>query len=348
MKKIISLCLIIGYVLLLGCTVFAEGGNLTVDFSTYKTTYDNFDFYTEMSGQEFFVNEGYLCSLGRVENKAVLKTDTPLLNYVIEADFHKVNEIAALDAGFYIHASNASGQLDGITAYNINLEKPVKSNSLKIKIHNFEGYYCGELTSVTLTVNTYPIRLKVEVNNENVKVYINDGKTSVIDYNLPHFTPGSVGFRAFRSTPAKISNFKITSPSIPVNKMELNKAIAKAKEITDLSIYTSESANALSNALQVAETLNSLDQKEIDIATENLKNALKNMIIKYSFEELNEKILIAEEIINNGEGVYTNNSYTSLKMVVTRAKKINNSSSETEISYFVELITETINNLIKY
>lgn len=352
MKRIISLCLslclILGGALLGRSTAFAEGGRQTVDFANAESVYNNFDFFTEAVGQGFFLSDGYLCSAGRVENKAVLKTQAPILDCVLEADFHKINDIAPIDAGFYIHASSATGKIDDITAYNVNLEKPIKSNTLTVKIHRFEGEYIGELIAVSLTVKSYPVKLKVIVKNENVKVHINNSKNPVIDYNLTSYTAGSVGFRAFRGTPAKIGNFKISSSSIPVDKSEINKMIESAKKITDLSIYTSESAKAFSNALKNAQNAIDSSQENVDIAVKELKIAMDNLLVKYSFEELGKKIESAKQIIAKGEGVYTQNTFNALKSVIARAEKLNESSSESEISKFVKLLNNSLNNLVKY
>ncbi len=350
MKKIIPLCLML-CVLCCGVffkSAFAESGRVSLDFANAKEVYENFDFYTEVAGQGFYLNGEYLCSSGRSENKAIFKTQELLTQYTLEADFHKVNDIAPIDAGFYIHASSASGRLDDICAYNVNIEKPIKSNSVIVKIHKFDKFYYGEIASVGLTVKSYPINLKVCVNLENVKVFINKGHTPILDVNLDELTLGSVGLRAFRGVPTKISNFKLTALEIPANTQELNSVITEAEKITDLTIFTKESADVFTNALIKAQTLTSKDQFIIDQTTQDLRSAINNLLLKGNYEELQSKIETAEEIISTGENLYTYNTFTALKMVIARAKKITRSSSEQEISEFIKALDKAKNNLVKY
>ena len=351
MKKIISLCLsacllICGFVMNSKIT-FAQGGVLAVDFSTADAA-ENFNFYSELYGHGFYLSDGYLCSSGRTENKAILKSPTALTQYTVEADFHKVNEIAPIDAGFYIHASSATGVIDDIIAYNVNVEKPIKSNNVTIKIHRFQNSYLGELLSVGLTVKSYPVKLKVCVDHENVKVFVNNGKNPVIDTNLPQFSVGSVGIRAFRGSPAKISNFKLTTHDLPANTTILNQTINKAEQISDLSIYTTNSATAFSNALKQAKEVPAINQSDVDLAVKRLVNAMNELVLKSSFEQLTEKIATAENIIKSGNGIYTYNTFTALKMVAERAKKVTENSSEDKIAKFNRLLDNAINNLVKY
>lgn len=350
MKKIITLCL--SLCLLSGGmfleSAFAESGRVSFDFTNTKEVYENFDFYTEAVGHGFYLNGEYLCSSGRSENKAIYKTQELLTQYTLEADFHKVNDIAPIDAGFYIHASSASGKLDDIRAYNVNIEKPIKSNSVIVKIHKFDKYYCGEIASVGLTVKSYPINLEVCVDLQNVKVFINKGQKPILDVNLSELTLGSVGLRAFRGVPTKISNFKLTALEIPADTQELDSIIAEAEKITDLTVFTKESAEVFASELKKAKSLTSKEQSVIDQTVEDLRKAINNLLLKGSYEELENKIKSAESIISTGENLYTYNTFTALKIVTTRAKKITRSSSEQEIAEFINSLNRAINNLVKY
>ena len=210
MKKVLSLsialCAIFGFALDGQTEVMArgyyEGGEKVFDFSNAESIYENFNIYSEEEGQGFYATDGYLCSIGRAETKAILKSPSTLSKYSMEADFYPSFAAGGLDVGFYIHASGAGNRIDDIKAYNINLEKPSFSNQLTVKIHSFNHSYAGELTANSTTIKACPVNLRVDVNENNVKAYVNHSKNPIIDYSFTSWEPGSVGFRAFSLCPS--------------------------------------------------------------------------------------------------------------------------------------------------
>lgn len=352
MKKIITLCLtalLCCGVCLSGSVVLAEGGRKQVDFTSSSVLTDNFDLYSELSttGNGFFVSDGYLYSTGRTECKAILKSPTNLSSFTVEAEFHQLNRLSPLDSGFYIYASNPNGLIDGINAYNVQLEKATKSDVLYVRIHKFNQGYGGLVAGITMTVTEQSVKMQVVANNGNVKVYINDGETPVIDYDCPSWSAGRVGFRAFRGSMAKINNFKLYSSDIAVDKTELNSLISQAQSI-DRTKYTAQSLNEMDSALQVAKNLLTTEQSYVDEAVKNLKSALNALVKLDTFAGLTQNLAEANEIIANGEGKYTYNTFNALKQCVELAKTLTSSSSEAEISEASYNVRRAIDNLIKY
>lgn len=355
MRKVLSLsialCTIFGFALNGQAEVavqgYCEGGQIAYDFSNTDNIYENFNIYSEEAGQGFYADSGYLCSIGRAETKAILKNPSTLSKYSIEADFYPAFAEGGLDVGFYIHASGVGNRIDDIKAYNINLEKSSFNNLLTVKIHSFNHYYAGELTANSITIKKCPVNLRVDVNENKIKAYVNHSKNPIIDYTLTSWEPGSVGFRAFRGVANKINNLKICSPDFPIDNSKLLSLINEIHQL-DLSIYTVESVNNLNEVLAEATALVTDNQYEIDQMCKKLEKAMNELLLKGSFEELVTLIERADNIINNDEGLYTYNSFNSLKLIVERAKKMTQSSSETEISYFVKILKQALDGLIKY
>ena len=355
MKKVLSLsialCAIFGFALKGQAEVpaqgYYEGGRKDFDFSDADNILNNFYIYAEEEGQGFYATDGYLCSIGRAETKAILKNHPTLSKYSLEADFYPSFSEGSLDVGFYIHASGAGNKIDDINAYNINLEKPSFSNFLTVKIHSFNHAYLGELTANSTTIKSCPVNLRIDVNEDNVKAYVNHAKNPIIDYTFASWEPGSVGFRAFRATANKINNFKIYSSDIPVDNSKLLDLINQVQQL-DLSKYTEESVNTLNQVLAEATALVADNQFEIDQMCKKLQKAKDGLLLKGSYEELAALIEASDVIINNGDNLYTYNSFNSLRLITIRAKQITPASSETEVSYYIKLLKQALDGLIKY
>lgn len=344
MKKIITLCLtalLCCGVCLSGSVVLAEGGRKQVDFTSSSVLTDNFDLYSELNttGNGFFVNgDGYLYSTGRTECKAILKSPTNLSTFTVEAEFHQLNRLSPLDSGFYIYASSPNSLIDGINAYNVQLEKATKSDVLYVRIHKFNQGYGGLVAGITMTVTEQSVKMQVVANN---------GETPVINYDCPSWSAGRVGFRAFRGSMAKINNFKLYSSDIAVDKTELNSLISQAQSV-DRTKYTSQSLSEMDSALQVAKNLSTTEQSYVDEAVKSLKSALNALVKLDTFEGLTQNLTQANEIIASGEGKYTYNTFNALKKCVDVAKTLTSSSGEAEISEASYNVRRAIDNLIRY
>lgn len=351
MKKSSLLCLAVLFALLLPALLpfssEAAEGRKSVRFDGSSDLNDDFYLCSELENTGFYVRDGYLYATGKTESKAVLKEPADLSSFTLEADFYPVSDISPLDAGFYVYASAPASKLDGIRAYNINLERGAKSNSMTVKIHRFVFGYAGEIAAKEIPVKSFPVQLKVHADEGNIKVYVNGGTDAVLDVDLPKWEPGRVGFRVFRGAPVKIGNFRLTSPELPVDKAELNLLIGQAEKL-DASAYTSASYTELSAVLSAAQTLETDEQTEIDVAQKALRKALENLVPKDDFTGLSAKISQARELLAAGENRYTFNTITSLKLVLERATKLSEASGEDDISEMSAILKTAMEGLTAY
>ncbi len=329
--------------------VTAKEGRTEIPFEQNTLT-ERFDLYTETkSGESFFARGGFLYSTGKAENKAILKRPSDLADFTLEADFYPLdNDICPLDAGFYIYADGAGNNLDAISAYNVNLERGVRSNSLTVKIHRFGHGYLGEIAAVRVKWKGARVPLKVAARQGNIKVYVYGDATPVIDVDLTVWNAGSVGFRTFRGSGAKIGNFRLTAPNIDVDTNLLRSLIQEA-EVKDPTAYTAVSFTALEEALTQAKAACAAEeQTAADMAAEALRKALTNLQKAYTFDYLTSRIAHAEKIAAEGEKLYTGNTFNSLKSVLLRAKNTDGEAGEEEISYMAQLLDKTLSNLTAY
>ena len=129
-----------------------------------------------------------------------------------------------------------------------------------------------------------------------------------------------------------------------VDRSELADAIADGNEILggDTSAYTSESVDALEDAIAAGETVyNDPDatQAEVDAATEAIKNALEDL--------LEEAVDNAEDIVNNDSDKYTPDSIQDLEDAISDAEDVINNPDSTpdEIKDAIKAIEDAINAL---
>ncbi len=153
--------------------------------------------------------------------------------------------------------------------------------------------------------------------------------------NNPNSTPEDIA-DAIKAIEDAINNL--------VDRSELADAIADGNEIVngDTSAYTSESVDALEDAIAAGETVyNDPDatQAEIDAATEAIRNALENL--------LEEAVDNAEDIINNNSDDYTPDSIQDLQDAIDDAEDVINNPNSTpdEIKDAIDAIEDAINNL---
>ncbi|MBE6828466.1 MAG: hypothetical protein E7514_07685 [Ruminococcaceae bacterium] len=130
-----------------------------------------------------------------------------------------------------------------------------------------------------------------------------------------------------------------------IDRSELADAIEDGNVIVngDTSAYTSESVQALEEAIAAGETVyNDPDasQAEIDAATEAIRDALEDL--------LEEAVDNAEDIVNNNSDNYTDESIQALEDAITDAEDVINNPNSTpdEIKDAIEAIENAINNLV--
>ncbi len=327
--------------------VEAQDGRKNLEFDS-KTFYDLFDYYTEIPGDTgVVIRDGAIYATGKSENKILLKNPNNLSSFTLQADFAPLDDICPFDAGFYLYANSPKDRLDGIVAYNVNLEKRVNENSIYVKIHRFSNGYLGEVAAVRVKIKKLPINLKVVAQEGNVKIYVFKEKVPVINCQLDGWMPGMVGIRTFRNSATKISNFSILASGIKTHTDDLDEALSKAKGY-DLSLYEQTSAQNLQEAIQFAESISKEEQSLVDIATQNLVKAMDGLLVSINYQQLQEAITAAKSLSNEGQNKYTKNSLRSLISVIERAEKLSAEDSAYDISYMDKLLKDTVNRLIKY
>ena len=191
--------------------------------------------------------------------------------------------------------------------------------------------------------------MTVVANAGHIEVFVEGYPTAVLTYDVDRSEAyGSVGFRTFRICGSKITNFSLTADSLPVDASELNALIAEAKRI-DVSTLTKNSASALSNAIEDAETvLSTTSQKVADDALRALKKAVDNALESSTFAALCYEMERAREIISQGEGHYTTNTFESLKLSLRRAEALTEGSDEDAVSEKAAVLKERIDGLTAY
>ncbi len=327
-------------------TVYAEG--------RYKAEFEEstfagmFDVYSETVGDTpIFVRDGFIISTGRSENKILLKQPSALSAFTLEADFYPIDDMCQFSVGYYIYASGAADTLDGINAYNVQIERDYASTSAFIKIHRFEYGYKGVIAEKAIELKKLPVDMKVSANNGNVKVYVYGESIAVVDVTLPSYTPGRVGFRTFRGNAGKIGNFRVTAADLDADKSELSSLLTDARKI-DAAEYTLGSKTVFEAALQTAEhAMESNVQSVIDNAVNALRAAIVGLNKNYSFADLSALIAKADEELTKS-GVYTQNSIASLRSVTARAKLLTEDCASDDLSAMGLLLDNALEGLIKY
>lgn len=327
-------------------TAIADG-RLSVEFEE-NTFASMFDVYTETAGDTpVFTSDGYMISTGRAENKVLLKNPDALSSFTVEADFYPIDgDLCQFSSGFYIYASKAGGALDGITAYNVAVERDYAAPTAALRVHRFDQGYKGVVAETSVKLERFPVNMKVTADNGRVKVYVYDDPVAVIDTVLPSYSAGKVGFRTFRGNAGKIGNVRLTADSIKPDVSELQ-ALTERAEAVDIEDYTDQTASALSDALEGAKAaLGSTVQSVVDGAAKRLSDALAGLTEKYTYDDLTALISNAEPLCAQ-TGVYTSNSIRSLESVLSRAKAIDAADAD-GISELAKALDQAINALAKY
>ena len=326
---------------------YLKGGGKTYDFST-TSQFSEFQFYSEIDRKGFFLNDRKLVSIGICESKALLNAEVGE-SYIVSADFSPLEDGCPLDAGFYFHATNANNRLDGISGYNLNLEKNGKDGQkVRVKIHKFEQGYMGQLKEVEYIAPKAIINVKLIVNKEKVEVYLDNTTIPVMEYTLSDYQPGTVGFRCFRGRGVMIDNFKIISPNFKTNVSSLESLIEKASAINK-NLYVSSTIEKLEATLKKSTEIKTSEyQQKIDECQDEIQMALDSLLLKRTFAELQEKIKEANNITSQDKNIFTSNSYNCVVYALENASKQNENSNEYDISQAYLLLDTSIKGIIKY
>ena len=322
-------------------------GRLTPEFEESAFA-SMFDVYSETAGgTPVFTTDGFLMTDGLSENKILLKVPAELSTFAVEADFYPIDDdLCQFSSGFYIYASNASGTLDGITAYNVAIERDYGSSRAALRVHRFDRGYKGVVTETSIELKRLPVNMTVAADNGRVKVYVYDDPVAAIDTVLPSYTPGRVGLRTFRGNAGKIGNFRVTADVIDPDRSALTELIKKAESLARED-YTASSYAALRAALDAAEAAKTAGQSDVDEAASALRAALDSLVGKYTYSGLAELIAKADAELAK-TGVYTTNTINSLAFVTARAKQTDETASEDVVSEMYVALDNALSDLTVY
>lgn len=323
-----------------------DGGLYEIDFNE-TIDLNNFSIFSEHD-QLPYISEGTLYFRNTCEQKVIFKNHKVSDYYMAEVDIMPLVKKGRIDCGFYLQASSASNKLDGIKAYNLNVEHDINSDSFYLKLHQFNNGWLG--AKVEIPNNKYigdSVHLKVVVKEGVLYAFLYDNETPTLTYNIG-VEDGYIGFRSFRS-PNKIDNFRILSNGITLNTTKLNEKILEAEELVNSNKYTESTASNLNELLLTAKDIlaNSKNGAELDEMISKLNKSISLLKEAHTYEVL-QKVLVNAKSYLTLEAQYTKNSFESLKTVISYCEQLNESSTEDEISYWTNMLQHRIDNLIKY
>lgn len=172
---------------------------------------EGFTCYSSASYTPTFTNNGItLDHPTHCEQKVMINgTDMPS-NYQI--DFKLTSEAEKdVNGGFYLGASNPNNGADLITAVNVNFERRVNNSLWTVNCYRFDQSYLGNIGSGTKG-GEYVINCRIVVNNQRLRVMINDFDTATIDINVDnaYALTGLLGIRNQGTSKMTISGIVIT------------------------------------------------------------------------------------------------------------------------------------------
>ena len=319
-----------------------DGGRLTIDFEHPSQT-NHFSLYTEFDKLPFIM-DGKLYAWTLAEQKIILRAYT-YTDVEVNVDLTTINECGKIDAGIYVQASNANSQLDGITAWCVNVEHGATSKTFNFKLHRFEnGKWLGAFIELMgIPYYSDNVHLRVVVKSGMLYAFLNSSKTPAFEYYIGE-SEGQVGLRSFYA-PNIYDNFSVVGNAHKVNRTNLDNLVSIALEKLNNSkdiCFATELATAVENAK------NALTQVQVDSAEKALMDILEKAISKRTLSELYSLIEQSASILNPNGSVYTANSYSSFVAVRNICIGLNENSSEYDISYWYDRLLAKINGLIAY
>ncbi len=326
-----------------------SGGQVAYDFFSAENLTDNFDTFVEYSTPPYALQEKLYFN-PRCENKVILK-DKIFGEFDISADISVLVDREKIDFGFYFGIDPVApvySQLDGIKGYCLTFEKGRNKDFYAVKVHRFSNGYLGTLAEVeNVRYVGNQVNFRVVYKDKTIHAFVNDGKTPVMSYEIG-VVSGKIGLRCFYCSNT-VENLKITAPILRVNRTELEGLVAEVKRLPDK--FTQASKNALDEAVIFAETALDeipLNSYKINAATERIIKAKENLVEKRAYQDMMELLSQSSAIENPNGKVYTKNSWASLQHVVSVCQRLNENSTEDEISYYYAMLSYAKENLIAY
>lgn len=349
-KRILFIAMVLAVATVFSLTgATAAAAAETYEVSGWRTTiaFDKGDeqslrLYTEF-GRAPWLMDGKLYCWTLAEQKVIYKTQK-YDDVDVSVDISTINPSGKFDSGIYVHANNVSGNLDGATAWNVNLERGADKTTYYLKLHRFEnGRYVGapvEQSGLKLPMNT--VHLRVVVKSGMLYAFVNYEKTPRLTYEIGR-EEGYVGLRNFYS-PNYFDNLSIVGEG-NARDTALDELLDRAKSV-DTATLTADSLHELTQAIAAADEAD--NQYRAEEAEKRLKNAMDNLVTRQSYETLSALVSEAKQLTNDGGERYTANSWTTLQKVIARCEMLDETSSEQEISYWANRLQIKISDLIVY
>ncbi len=298
-----------------------------------------FNFYTEF-GRSPWLQEGKLYVWNLAEQKAIYNV-RKYDDVDVSVDISAISTLGRLDSGIYLHANNVNGNLNGATAWTVNLERNPDNNTGFLKIHRFNGGKyegCPAMVSgLKLPMDT--INLRVVVKSGMMYAFLNRETVPTLTYEIGQ-EEGYVGLRNYYA-PNCFDNLSIVGEGN--EKDSSSSTVINETEKFDTDKLTAGSEQAINDALQAAK--NAENQYRLEEAIAALKKALNNAVLKRDAEELALAIDKAESITDGS--VYTQNGWKSLCAVLEIGKTVDLTDEEA-VSYWTNQLERKLALLVKY
>ena len=318
------------------------GGRCVVEFEDSKDE-ALFDLYTELDKAPWLM-EGNLVAWTLAEQNIIFK-DKTYTDVEVSVDISTVNENGKFDSGIYVAAKDAIDRMDGITAWEVNIEHGAGNPTFDLKLHRFENrIWKGAVVEIfALPYAGDTMNLRVVVKGGTLYAFLNGSKAPAITYNIGN-EGGMVGMRNFYS-PNTFDNFSVTGEGNAVDVSLLEHYAKLAREEIKKPLVE-ECLNELNTALALGREAKT--QEETDQAAQALKTALERAVEKHTQEELSMLVERADSLENPQGKVYTVNSWNSLLAVKEICAALTSESGEYDISYWYGRLDARINGLVSY
>lgn len=318
-----------------------EGGKVAFDFED-ESQLNSFDAFTEFNVYPFMMDGSiYFDTLS--ESKFIYNERT-FTNVDVSVDINTINPHGKFDTGIYI-GTNFDHPIDHCIAYEVNLEKGNDDPTFHLRVHRFHYGWRGiQIEASGLKLPMVDLNLRVVVKGGTLYAFVNHQKTPTLHLDIGGGN-NYVGIRNYYS-PVYIDNFTVIGSGLEVQKSKLDQLISQADAL-EASKYTTNSYNALASVLAEAKIAKQgSDQYAIDKYTELLEKALGNLVVKRTSNELEETLVRAKAISNEGEK-YTKNSFKALTMVIAISENVDR-NNEDDVSYWCNQLDKKIEALTEY
>ncbi|MBO4962684.1 MAG: glycoside hydrolase family 127 protein, partial [Clostridia bacterium] len=246
----------------------------------------------------------------------------------------------AINAGLYIHASNAQKDIDKINAFNIHLIRAQDSNSLDISVYRFDQAYMGKVAGGIITCDTHTINVKIVVSDGYVLVYINNSETPSFSNILDGVKcdGGYIGLRTLYCD-VTFSNMLIKANEFDINYKYLVSALQQVQDLNG-SLYTQASwenfSSVLNNCKNVNDNKTATSQTQVKELANNLLSAKENLVLKStqssSSSSSSSSVSQAPSSSSSSSSKEQSSSSSSSSSSVSQAPSSSSSSSSQEES----------------